>query len=302
MSEPVSRRDFLSRAATGLSATALVPAWLAASSSVKFKVSLAEWSFHRAIRSGAMRHLDFARLARAEFGIRAVEYVNQFFPDKVKDNAYLAEMNKRANDEGVFQHLIMIDVDERLGDPDAAKRTLAVERHMEWMDAAKQLGCPTIRVNADSEGTPEQQLDFNADGLHRLAEYGGDIGMNVVVENHGGMSSNGQWVAALMKRVNHKRLGTLPDFGNFDLGNGERYDAYRGVMEMLPFAKAVSAKSHDFDSAGNETSKDYYRLMKSVVDSGYRGWIGIEYEGEKLSEKEGVAATLRLLERVGNQL
>jgi sugar phosphate isomerase/epimerase len=187
----------------------------------------------------------------------------------------------------------MVDSEGALGDPDAAKRTQAIANHVRWAEAAKVLGCATIRVNAESTGTPEEQQKLVADGLRRLCEAADPLGINVIVENHGGNSSHGDWLVGVMRLVNHPRVGTLPDFGNF-----YEYDRYLGITEMMPFAKAVSAKSHDFDAAGNETTKDYRRLMKIVLDAGFHGWIGIEYEGDRMSERDGVRATLRLLERI----
>lgn len=263
-----------------------------------FRISLAEWSLHRTIRSGELDHLDFARVTRTEFDLDAIEYVNGFFKDKAEDAAYLAEMNRRAADHGVHQHLIMCDGEGRLGDPDAAARQQAVENHYRWVHAAKTLGCAMIRVNAASEGTPEEQAKLAADGLRRLTEYAANVDIDVVVENHGGLSSSGAWLSDVMRRVDHPRCGTLPDFGNFNLGNGQTYDRYQGTAELMRFAKAVSAKSHDFDADGNESDKDYRRLMRIVLDAGYRSWVGIEYEGQRLPEREGIALTKRLLERV----
>lgn len=262
-----------------------------------FRISLAQWSLHRTIRDGKLDHLDFAKVTREEYGLEAVEYVNQFFKDRANDAAYLAEMNKRAKDHGIYQHLIMCDGEGRLGDPDADMRRQAVENHRKWLDAAKTLGCVSIRVNAASDGSFDEQQKLAADGLRRLTELGEPLGINVIVENHGGLSSNGQWLAGVMKMVNHPRCGTLPDFGNF-----YEYDKYQGVADLMPFAKAVSAKSHDFDEQGNETQKDYRRLMKTVVGAGYRSWVGIEYEGKVLSEPDGIKATRRLLERVRDEM
>lgn len=297
----ITRRDFLygtlvSAAVIGSPAREVL-GLVQPSNAPLFKVSLAQWSFHRALQSKQMDHLDFARAARKEFDIEAIEYVNQFFMDKAKDQTYLAEMNRRASGEGVYQHLVMCDGEGRLGDPDEAKRREAVENHYKWVDAARTLGCATIRVNAASDGSFAEQQKLAADGLRRLCEYADKAGINVIVENHGGLSSHGDWLVGVMKLVNHPRCGTLPDFGNF-----YEYDRYQGVREMMPFAKAVSAKSHDFDAAGAETKLDYKRLMKTVVDAGYRSWVGIEYEGERLPEREGVAATMRLLERVRTEL
>ena len=262
-----------------------------------FRISLAQWSLHRTIRSGQLDHLDFAKVTREEYGLEAVEYVNQFFKDRASDAAYLAEMNKRAKDHGIYQHLIMCDGEGRLGDPDAAERRQAVENHRKWLDAAQTLGCVSVRVNAASEGSFDEQQKLAADGLRRLTELGEPLGINVIVENHGGLSSNGQWLAGVMKMVDHPRCGTLPDFGNF-----YEYDRYQGVEDLMPFAKAVSAKSHDFDEQGNESQKDYRRLMKTVVQAGYRSWVGIEYEGKVLSEPDGIKATRRLLERVRDEM
>jgi L-ribulose-5-phosphate 3-epimerase len=300
MPDRMSRRSFLAGTVGTLSFTAVVPSTLLAGASpsvLLFRISLAEWSFHRELGAGKLDHLDFAKVTRTEFGIEAVEYVNTFFKDKANDRAYLAEMNRRAADAGVYQHLIMCDGEGRIGDPDAATRTQAVENHYKWVTAARALGCATIRVNAASEGTADEQMKLAADGLRRLCEFADPYGINVVVENHGDLSSHGDWLSGVMRLVNRPRCGTLPDFGNF-----YEYDRYKGVAELMPFAKAVSAKTLDFDAKGNEASMDYRRLMQTVVDAGYHSWVGIEYEGERLPEREGIKATLRLLERVRNEL
>ncbi|MGH9834756.1 MAG: sugar phosphate isomerase/epimerase family protein [Blastocatellia bacterium] len=266
-----------------------------------FRISLAQWSLHRTLFDKKLDNLDFAKTAKNDFGIEAVEYVNQFFKDKAQDQKYLAEMKKRASDLGVKNVLIMIDAEGALGDADEAKRKQAVENHYKWVEAAKFLGCHSIRVNAQSQGSYEEQMDRAADGLRRLTEFGDKYKINVIVENHGGLSSNGAWLAAVIKKVNHPRCGTLPDFGNFNLGGGQRYDIYKGVQELMPFAKGVSAKSGEFDDQGNEVRIDYRRMMKIVLDAGYRGYVGIEYSGNKLSEPDGIRATKKLLERVRDE-
>jgi sugar phosphate isomerase/epimerase len=192
----------------------------------------------------------------------------------------------------------MCDNEGYLGDPDDAKRTKAVENHHKWVDAAKFLGCHSIRVNAHSEGPREEQAKLATDGLRRLAEYGASHDIGVIVENHGGLSSDGAWLAGVIKAVDLPNCGTLPDFGNF----GD-YDRYKGVRELMPYAKGVSAKSHEFDEQGNEVRTDYSKMMKIVLDAGYHGYVGIEWEGEKPEdEKKGVMLTKRLLERVRDQL
>jgi sugar phosphate isomerase/epimerase len=295
-----TRRQFLTATAAGLAAgpAARALAWTRTPQRAPlFKISLAQWSLHKELGAKKLDHLDFARTARRDFGLEAIEYVNTFFKDKASDAAYLKEMNTRAAGEGVTQWLIMCDGEGRLGDPDETQRVRAVENHRKWVEAARTLGCVTIRVNAASAGSFEEQQKLAADGLRRLTEIGASMDINVVVENHGGLSSNGQWLAGVMKMVGHPRCGTLPDFGNF-----YEYDRYQGVADLMPFAKAVSAKTHDFDAAGNDTNKDYRRLMKTVVDAGYRSWVGIEYEGEKLPEREGILKTKQLLERVRDEL
>lgn len=306
MSSRLHRRDFLkgslsAGAALGAASWMGARTWgedKAANEKMElFSISLAEWSLHRTLFGGKIDNRDFAKTAKEEFGITAIEYVNQFFKDKAKDAAYIGELRKRADDLGVKTLLIMIDGEGRLGDPDDALRKTAVENHYPWAEAAKALGCHSIRVNAASDGSYEDQLELAADGLRRLSEFASKLDLNVIVENHGGLSSNGKWLSSVIEKVGLPNCGTLPDFGNFT-----DYDRYQGVTELMKYAKAVSAKSHDFDDEGNETNTDYFKMMKIVLDAGYRGYVGIEYEGGKLDEFAGIRATQKLLERVREQL
>jgi L-ribulose-5-phosphate 3-epimerase len=271
---------------------------LAEGPSQLFRISLAQWSLHRTLRKGDLDNLDFAKFSQEEFGIDAVEYVNQFFKDKAKDSVYLTEMKQRAADHGVKNVLIMVDGEGALGDADPKKREKAVTNHYPWVEAAKFLGCHSIRVNAQSSGSSEQQMDLAADGLRRLCEFAAGHKMNVIVENHGGLSSNGRWLAGVMEKVDLPNCGTLPDFGNFRITNNEWYDRYQGVTELMPYAKAVSAKSHEFDDQGNEVNTDFTKMMKIVLDAGYHGYVGIEYEGSKHSEVDGIRATQQLLQKI----
>ncbi len=300
------RRQFLGTAILGtLASLSMKSTAFAAAPNPLFKISLAEWSLHRALFGRSERkidHLDFAKVSKEEFGIDAVEYVNQFFKDKAKDTSYLGEMKKRAADLGVRSLLIMVDGEGRLGDPDTAKRDQAVDNHKKWVEAAVFLGCHSIRVNAASAGSWDEQLQFAADGLSKLTEFAEDMNMNVIVENHGGLSSNAKWLTSVMKRVDHPHCGTLPDFGNFRIKDGEFYDRYQGVDELMEFAKAVSAKTHNFDESGNETATDYVKMMKIVLAHNYHGYVGIEYEGSKLDEFEGIRKSKALLERVRSEL
>lgn len=304
---PVSRRQFLSASAGLLAAgsTSLSSMILAADPPGKaplFKISLAQWSLHRRFFQDKADPLDFAKMAKTEFGIEGIEYVNQFFKDKAKDEAYLGELKKRAEDHGVTSVLIMCDGEGALGDPDEAKRKQAVENHYKWVDAAKFLGCHSIRVNAQSSGTYWEQMKLAADGLRKLTEFAAPQGIGVIVENHGGLSSNGTWLSSVIHTVQHPGCGTLPDFGNFRVADKIWYDRYKGTEELMPFAKGVSAKSHEFDEAGNETKTDYRKMLPIVLSYGYRGWIGIEYEGGKHSEPDGIKLTRKLLETVRAEL
>ncbi len=325
MHKKLERRQFLKQAsiaASGLIIPGCADSPFTSGGKALYEISLAEWSLHRSIfgaglgkrnwgswektlqvdphsvLQGSIDHLDFAIIARQFYGIYAVEYVNVFFFDRAQDQTYLKEMKTRADGEGVKSLLIMCDHEGRLGDADANRRHKAVENHYKWAEAAKYLGCHAIRVNASSAGSYAEQQKLAADGLRELTEYCHKLEINVLVENHGGLSSNGQWLRGVMKLVDHPCLGTLPDFGNFQISDTEHYDNYLGLSELMPFARGVSAKSHSFDETGNETSLDYPRLLKIVTEAGYSGHVGIEYEGVQLSEHDGIMATKKLLERV----
>jgi len=296
-----NRRNFLKTSVAATAGTIMASPGLVGFASKKspFKISLAEWSFHKALLANEMTNLEFPIKTR-ELGMDGAEYVNQFFKDKARDEKYLAELKKIAKNEGVTNVLIMCDGEGMVGAPEKEERIKTVDNHKKWIDAAAFLGCHSIRVNAGSQGSYEEQQKFAADGLHMLCEYGDTKKINVIVENHGGLSSNGEWLAGVMKMVDHKRVGTLPDFGNFTINRetGEEFDRYKGVELLMPFAKGVSAKSYAFDSQGNETKIDFYRLMKIVKDSGYTGYVDVEYEGSELSERDGIIATKKLLEKI----
>lgn len=293
--QSTNRRHFLasSAAAVALSANSRWSLGQDTAPNKSYKISLAQWSLHKPLFAKEIDNLDFAKVAKERFGIDGVEYVNQFFKDKAKDAKYLEEMKKRTSDLGVTNVLIMIDGEGGLGNSDAAKRTAAVENHYKWVDAAKYLGCHSIRVNAETDKPYEEGSKLAADGLRRLSEYAKPLGINVIVENHGGLSSNGKWLSETIRATGMENCGTLPDFGNF-----YDYDRYQGVTDLMPLAKAVSAKSYDFDEQGNESKIDFAKMMKIVLDAGYRGWVGIEYEGSRLSPDDGIRATKKLLEKI----
>lgn len=293
-----TRRSFLHTAA----AAALAPAVLRgqAAKAPLFKISLAEWSLHNALFKKEIKNTDFPVLAKKTYGIEGVEWVNQFWKDKATDKAYLAELKKICEGEGVTSVLIMCDGEGNLGDADDAARAKAVENHRKWIEAAKFLGCHSIRVNAATgdKGTREEQAKRATDGLSKLSAIGEPLKIGVIVENHGGLSSDGEWLAGVIKATGTKNCGTLPDFGNF-----HEYDRYKGTDELMPFAKGVSAKSHDFDEKGDETHTDYRKMLDICIKKhGYHGWFGVEYEGSKISEPDGIKATKALLEKIRTEM
>ncbi|HWK98664.1 MAG TPA: sugar phosphate isomerase/epimerase family protein [Parapedobacter sp.] len=296
------RRSFLKHLGVGAFGLSVLPALGKSLVNLKedklfFDISLAEWSLHRTLFGGKLDNLDFPKTAAETFGVYAVEYVNQFFKDKAGDKAYLADLNQRASDYGVKNVLIMIDGEGPLGSTENKERIQAVENHYKWVEAAKFLGCHAIRVNAAGKGSPDEVQAAAIDGLGRLSEFAAQHDISVIVENHGGVSSHGDWLSAVLQGVGKANCGSLPDFGNF-----YEYDRYQGVEDLMPFAKGVSAKTNVFDEQGNEVNIDYRKMLQIVKDAGFRGYVGIEYEGNDLSEAEGIKATKRLLERVGAAL
>lgn len=288
------RRRFIVQ--SGAAATAVAGGVAQGKDEPLFRVSLAQWTINRELRSGKIDNLDFAKVA-SEHGIFAIEYVNQFFMDKAKDEKYLGEMKKRAADVGVKSLLIMCDAEGSIGDPDAAKRAKTVDNHRKWLDAAKFLGCHSIRVNAASGGSYGEQVKLAADGLAKLTAFGAEQGLNVIVENHGGLSSNADWLAEVITEVGHERCGTLPDFGNFRIKDGESYDSYRGIKKLMKWAKGVSVKDVVWDDEGKQSPLDYERMLKIVLDAGFRGYCGIEHGGFK-----GLKASREKLERARERL
>ena len=277
-----------------------------------YEIGLAQWSLNKSLKSGKIDNLDFARIAREKFDIGIVEYVNQFFINKAKDKKYLREMLNISNDNGIVNNLIMIDSEGNLGDTNKRKRNKAINNHKKWVEAAKFLGCSHVRVNAAGDGSEKEVSKNASESLAALGEFSVDYDINVIVENHGGYSSDAKWLVEVIKNAGSKNVGTLPDFGNFcirstpkDLsdwgattsGCAVEYDRYLGVEELLPYAMSVSAKSNDFDSDGNCIETDFSRMLEIIKNSDYKGYISIEYEGSNYTEEEGIRLTKSLLER-----
>ncbi|MEO5601656.1 MAG: TIM barrel protein [Cyclobacteriaceae bacterium] len=309
------RRSFLKQSLAAVSALAVSPAFSNVDSLAEdIQISLAEWSFHRTIRAGKLDHLDFAAKAKKDYNISVVEYVNGLFggtkmtfKEAARNSAYLNELLKRSQDAGVINHLLMIDEEGQLALPNDKERLTGVANHKKWFEAAQLLGCRTVRVNLHGEGAPDEKKTASIDSLGRLGEMAKGMNLNVVVENHGSESSKGYWVADVMRQVNLPNVGTLPDFGNFCITQpwgttqgecSDAYDRYKGIEELLPYSKGgVSAKSYDFDANGEQPLIDYKRLLNIVKSSGFKGYIGIEYEGFNQPEEEGVKKTKALLEK-----
>ena len=276
------------------------------------KISLAQWSLQKSLFSGQINALDFPEIAREKYEISAVEYVNQFYSDQKGNASYWQKLKARCDQAGVQSLLIMVDDEGDLGNPDEQQRIKAVENHLKWIEAAKILGCHSIRVNAFGTGEKEEVIESLKEGLSSLAKFGAQEEISVLIENHGLLSSDASVMVQIIQEVNNPFLGTLPDFGNWclsakwgstRLNNCQKiYDRYRGVQELLPFAKGVSAKSYDFSEERAQEIIDYHKMLRIVKESGYQGHIGIEYEGENLSEDEGIRATKQLIEKIWLQL
>ena len=279
----------------------------------ELKISLAEWSVHKAIKEDStLNPDDFPNIA-ADYGISAIEWVSQFYKSHGTDASYWNAQRKKCDSIGLKSVLIMVDDEGDLGSADASARKTAVENHYKWIDAAAILGCHSIRLNAFGDGTKDDMRAAMIESLKQLCLYAAKQSINVIIENHGLYSSDAQWVASVIKGVDMPNCGTLPDFGNWCTSQKwgsiqvekkceTPYDPYQGVSELLPFAKGVSAKSYGFDASGNETTIDYSRMIKLVKESNFEGYIGIEFEGNSLTEPEGIKATKALIEKTWSEL
>jgi sugar phosphate isomerase/epimerase len=325
----LNRRSFIKNAAIGAAGVGLAtsfPQLLLAEGDkdLFFKLAISQFSFASQFWTKKLDPLDFAAKSK-ELGISGLDYCSMFFADKAKDATYLNDLKKRAADNGSYNLRIMIDGEGVLGDLNDSVRLKAVENHYKWMDAAAVLGCPMIRVNVEGDGDKDAVAKAAVDSLGRLIEYGRKQNVDVIVENHVGISCNAGWLAGVMKQVNSPHCGTLADFGNFCINRTkpetndiagymktkclEEYDRYKGIAELMPYAKGIHAKTHLFDANGNDTETDFYRMFKIIKDSGFKGWCSIEYEGglfkmykpdsPYLGDYEGVAATKKLVEKAG---
>lgn len=268
----------------------------------KPKYSLAQWSINRDLFSGEMSTIDFV-YAAGEMGFEGVEYVNQFFIDKAEDFEFLDSLNAAAEEAGVKNLMIQLDHTGNLCASDETERNKAVETAKKWVDAAKYLNAPAVRVNAHGDGSADEMKTQCMDGIGRLAEYANTQGIQVLIENHGGVSSRGDWLADLVSSLSDKEVGSLADFHNwcYETVDGglwgecrNEYDYYKGFAELIGSAKGVSVKAMHFDSTGNEPNLNFHKFFKIMKEGGYDGYLGVEYEGNDLPSREGILKTKAL--------
>lgn len=304
----MKRRNFLSVTLTAGIATSVLPStnFIKFNSIQNLKISLAQWSLNKSIKTGKLPILDFAKKARS-FGIEGIEFVSGLYTrdtdilERISMNSLAKELIKRSDDYGIDNVLFMIDNQGDLASSNKNERLQAIDNHKKWIDLSAEIGCKTMRVNLNGEKDLNKWTKNSVKSLTALNKYNENI--NVVVENHGGLSSSGKYLSNVMSKVKLENCGTLPDFGNFCMNGSpwgnctQMYDRYLGTEELMPYAHAVSAKSYDFDDQGNETSIDYKRMMDIVKKSGYQGYVGIEYEGNRLGEDDGIIATKKLLQK-----
>ena len=281
-----------------------------------FKLSLAQWSIHKMINDQGVDPYTFAEKAK-NWGFTGLEYVSQLYNPELSDTDYSPEAmanfvdksNSEAEKYGMKNLLIMIDGQGNLAVSDQEERNETVEKHKKWVDAAAAMGCHSIRVNLNGSSDPIEWKKNAIDGLTKLSTYAKEKNINILVENHGGLSSNAALHAEVMKAVAMDNCGTLPDFGNFCIERKpdsydclREYDKYKGVRELMPYAKAVSAKSNNFNDEGYDTGIDYVKMLKIVKEAGYTGYIGVEFEGNEMSEEAGIIATRDLLLKASQEL
>jgi L-ribulose-5-phosphate 3-epimerase len=291
---PLTRRESIKWMAFGASALA-TPHALTAKGSLKkngLKLAVQQYSFNPQLRNGSLDLLDYPKTVVEGTGIKALEYFNGHMMDKAGKASYFKELRKRCDDLGAVNTMMLCKSTIPLDAATANKRQQSVDELRVWLEATKILGGNTIRVDCRSPGDYDEQMKRSADGLNALCDVAAKMKMDIVVENHGGHSSNGAWLAKLLKRVDRPNCGSLPDFQNF-----KDYDPYQGVEDLMPYAKIVCAKSKHFDDKGNETNVDYYRMMKLVLDAGFKGYVGIEFEGHDVDPVEGILATKKLIEK-----
>ncbi|MEM8668985.1 MAG: TIM barrel protein [Planctomycetota bacterium] len=290
----LSRRSMIRATTAGTVSLTLAPFAFAetAPRQDRFQIGIQQYTFHRWLNSGKLKHLDYPALAKEKLGITHIEYWNRPFGGRHTDKKFVGVLAERTTGEGMKNVLILVDGKHQLDSPDESERKKSIDEHKAWVDCAHQLGCDAIRVNCRSGGDRAENIRNAAAGMKPLCDYAKDASVKIVIEPHGGNSSDPEWLMGAMSAISHPNAGLLPDFNNFG-----RYNRYEGVKKCLPMAPAVCAKALAFDDKGNEKNTDFYRMLKIVYDSDYSGVITIEFEGRDLDPIEGSLKTKQLIEK-----
>jgi L-ribulose-5-phosphate 3-epimerase len=275
--EKVNRREFLGASvAVGVaSSLGVVPAKGAAGSGgpkrpTKDDISLAQWALVQEIRDGKWKNSEFPRIAREDFDINGIEFVSTLF--ELPTFSYLNRLRRNAEKYKVTMVLIMVDDEGETCDPSRETRIQIAINHRKWVDIAKYLGCHSIRTNCRGprNAPKEQALEWAADTYNRLLEYAAPAGIGIVIENHGGLSNDSDWMISLFKKVDNPFFGSYPDWRE----PGTEFDNYGYLQKMLPYARGTSYRNQP-------TEEQTARLIKLCHDSGYVGWYGIESSGRE---------------------
>ena len=293
----VTRREFIGStiaagALAGAGNMSLPGKAAAADRPTKDDISLAAWSLVREFREGKWKNLDLPRICREDFGINGLEFVNSFF--ELPTERYLNQLKKNAAEHGVTLVLIMVDGEGNMSAMEKKERMQAALNHRKWVDIAASLGCHAIRCNV---GGPSKDYDQDtmkraADSFGNLVEYASQYPLNVILENHGGASSNPDMMIGLMKAINSPNFGTLPDFGNI-----YEFDRYESIRKLVAYAKGISVKTK-FKPNGTHPDYDLEKLLKICMEEGYHGFYGIEQESPDANSWQAVRWSKAVIDRV----
>jgi len=233
-------------------------------------ISLAQWALVQEIRDGKWTNLDFPRIAREDFGLNGIEFVNTLFEVPTID--YLNQLKKNANAHGVKMVLIMIDAEGDGCEPTPELRKQFVINHKKWIDIAHYLGCHAIRTNCrgPKDVDEDEALKWAAESYNMLLEYAVPAGISVCIENHGGVSNDPGWMISLLEKVDKLYFGSYPDWRR----PADDFDNVEYLEKMLPWAVGMSYRNQP-------TEELTAKMIKMSHDAGYRGWYGIESSGRE---------------------
>lgn len=269
-----NRRSFLQTGVLASAALLSAPHAMSWPRPTENKISLATWSIVRSHRAGVWKLPDVARICREDFGIDGIEYVTGFF-DSV-NYGYLQSLNRQAEEHGVENVLIMVDGEGPMVAEEKSERMQAAINHRKWVDIAGYLGCHAIRCNAFGGGPTYDEdpdsIQRAAESFSALVEYAREFEINIIIENHGGLSSDPRWLPDLCQAMDSNHFGLLPDYGNYNL---DEVNVYEAIDQAMPYAKGVSVKA-GWQPDGSHPQYDVERLLGISLESGYSGYWGIE--------------------------